>query len=243
MPITKATGNMYDWITHTHSHLRGACPHACPYCYVQAIDARFNSTHHQGPVHIAEAELKADYRSPRVLREAAEKGHKNPVIFIEHTGDLFAEDIPVEFISAILQHIQKGPDNTYVFQTKNPERMRRLRDFLPYKSIVGVTIESDITHVGKTPSPKDRGLAFFHIPLIFPAFITVEPVLKFSPAFADYLISLHPAWINLGADSKHTPGLPEPTADELLDLIHRLQSAKIEIRSKRNLARLLTPNS
>jgi hypothetical protein len=34
MPLKKSEGNMYPWVTHTHSHLAGACPHECK-CYVQ----------------------------------------------------------------------------------------------------------------------------------------------------------------------------------------------------------------
>ena len=29
MAITKAVGNMYDWVTHMHTHLAGRCSHEC----------------------------------------------------------------------------------------------------------------------------------------------------------------------------------------------------------------------
>lgn len=38
MALTKSKGNMYPWVTHTHTHLRGECPHGCRYCYVQAME-------------------------------------------------------------------------------------------------------------------------------------------------------------------------------------------------------------
>jgi DNA repair photolyase len=34
MSLKKSTGNMYPWVTHTHCHLGGQCPHKCVYCYV-----------------------------------------------------------------------------------------------------------------------------------------------------------------------------------------------------------------
>ena len=34
MGLKKTKGNMYPWVTHTHSHLGGECPHRCVYCYV-----------------------------------------------------------------------------------------------------------------------------------------------------------------------------------------------------------------
>lgn len=225
MPITKAAGNMYDWITHTHSHLRGACPHACPYCYVQTIDHRFKSTHHQGPVRLEARELKVNYGTGKT-------------IFIEHTNDLFANKMPYTLIRVILHHTCLYPENTYVFQTKNPLGMLHLIPQMPPKNIVGVTIESDITHVGTTPHPIKRMLAFNRN--VGPSFITIEPVLKFSPVFAAAIIGLRPDFINIGADSKATPGLPEPTPDELRGLLSALQSSGIQIRTKRNLARLLT---
>lgn len=229
MPLQKRSGNMYEWVTHQHAHLRGACPHACPYCYVQAIDARFNSTHHQGPPRLAEAELAVDYGSGKT-------------IFIEHTNDLFAEQIQREHIEAILAHCRRYPENAYVFQTKNPDRMLDMIDRVPIfdRVIIGTTIESDIHAVGKAPPPWKRYLPFEVIAQAADqSFITVEPVLRFSPSFAKDLIECEPSFINLGADSKRTPGLHEPTADELRAFIAELLAAGVDLRIKPNLSRLL----
>lgn len=229
MPLQKRSGNMYEWVTHQHAHLRGACPHACPYCYVQAIDARFKSSHHQGPPRLAEAELAVDYGSDKT-------------IFIEHTNDLFAAEIRKEDIEAILSHCRRYPDNTYVLQTKNPDRLLDMIDRVPVldRVIIGTTIESDIHAVGKAPPPWHRYLAFEILAQAATnSFITVEPVLKFSPAFAQDLIECSPGFINLGADSKRTPGLEEPTADELRAFIAEIRDAGVDLRIKPNLARLL----
>lgn len=32
MSLKKSKGNMYDWVSHTHSHLSGKCGHQCGYC-------------------------------------------------------------------------------------------------------------------------------------------------------------------------------------------------------------------
>jgi hypothetical protein len=34
MPLKKATGNMYSWITHTWNAIRGKCGFNCSYCFV-----------------------------------------------------------------------------------------------------------------------------------------------------------------------------------------------------------------
>ena len=91
MPLTKAAGNMYNWITHTHAHLRGACPHHCHYCYVQSIEKHWRSGHHAGPIRLKESELAVNY------------GH-GKTIFIEHTTDLFADAVPDDTIRRILNH-------------------------------------------------------------------------------------------------------------------------------------------
>lgn len=229
MPLQKRNGNMYEWVTHTHAHLRGACPHACPYCYVQAIDARFNRTDHQGPPRLVETELSVDYGTGKT-------------IFIEHTNDLFADAISRQHIEAILAHCRRFKDNTYVLQTKNTDRMLDMIDSLPIfdRVIVGTTIESDMIAVGNAPAPWHRYLSFEVLAQAADnSFITVEPVLRFSPTFAQDLIECAPGFINLGADSKHTPGLQEPTADELRDFIGELRDAGVDLRIKPNLARLL----
>jgi DNA repair photolyase len=106
MPMSKQKGQMYDWVTHMHSHLRGQCPHECDYCYTQHMRcARF----YQGELKLNEKELKQNY------------GDGN-IVFIEHMNDLFAEDVPEDFVRKILEHCGRYPRNQYVFQTKNPYR-------------------------------------------------------------------------------------------------------------------------
>jgi protein gp37 len=223
MSMTKAAGNMYEWVTHVHSHLRGQCLHRCPYCYVQSIDKRFGSRAHQGPVRIDERALRVRYGPGKT-------------IFVEHAGDLFAEGVPEEFISRILGHCSQWPENTYVFQTKNPETMLRWRHAIPPRRVLGVTVESDTEHVGNTPTPLKRMFyAWLLGTLNEKTFITVEPVLRFSSEFADDLAHAAPSWINIGADSKRTPGLKQPTLSEVWDLVNDLRRLGVEVREKDNL--------
>jgi DNA repair photolyase len=35
--MSKSSGNMYDWVTHTANPLTGECKHKCPYCYVNKL--------------------------------------------------------------------------------------------------------------------------------------------------------------------------------------------------------------
>ena len=64
MPLTKAKGNMYDWCTHTHTHLGGLCPHRCVYCSTSAIGRRFKFSRYTGLLYlVAKGKLSFEPRS------------------------------------------------------------------------------------------------------------------------------------------------------------------------------------
>lgn len=235
MSLKKSSGNMYPWVTHTHAHLGGECPHRCSYCYVES--PRFGRpAKYQGEPRLIEHEFKVNYGSGKV-------------IFVENCNDLFAESIPKEFILRVVRHCREWPENTYVFQTKNPARLDVLLLLhgvvFPDLYMVGSTIETNraevLSRVSAAPSPIERFEAMRKIPK--PKFVTVEPILDFDvDILAEWLISMrtegHEYFVNIGADSKGR-GLEEPSADKVLALLARLQGAGIEIRQKHNLYRLL----
>jgi len=106
MPLTKSKGNMYPWVTHTHCHLGGECPHKCVYCYVD--NPRFGRPEkYQGELRLIEAEFAVKYGSGKT-------------IFIENCNDLFAEGVSDEYIRRVLAHCRTWPDNTYVFRPRTP---------------------------------------------------------------------------------------------------------------------------
>lgn len=232
MPLKKSAGNMYPWVTHTHSHLIGKCPHGCSYCYVQAMGKQFKSGKYAGPLALDEAEFGVKYGQGRI-------------IFMEHMNDLFAEAVPTEWIHRVLNHCSVYPANIYVFQTKNPVRVTNFVDRLPstYKFMVGTTLETTKCVEGcNAPQPAERAGAMCGLRRLYPAatlFVTIEPILKLDvPLMLRWLDWIRPTFVNIGADSKGT-GLVEPTADEVRELIAGVQALGIEIRQKHNLNRLL----
>jgi len=238
MSIQKATGNMYPWVDYVHSYLRGACPYKCPYCYVQAIAQRFGKKAMQGPLRFAEDELKANYNNPK---------YYGKTIFVEHTHDLFNPHVTEEWIAHVLAKCkQAAKENrvTFVFQTRNPLDVYEYAEELPEGCIFGTTIETNRPGLGKAPIQEARAAgigAFQYHPFwkIRQTFITIEPILKFDLADMMRLIDIaDPTFINIGADSKGT-GLEEPTAQEIRDLIAAIKDLGIEIRTKRNLDRIL----
>lgn len=235
MPLKKNSGktNMYPWISHTHSMLAGACGHACSYCYVQAMSKKFPemSKRYSGEIRLISEELSVDYG-------------KGKTIFIEHCNDLFANDVPANLITPILAHCREYPDNTYVFQTKNPIRIIDFLWAFPPKYMVGATIETNRHFpkiMGTAPTPETRYMALRGLPRTARLFITIEPILTLDPAIlAGWIKELHPEFVNIGADSKGH-GLVEPPPEDIKELVRLLtkEDPKIEIKEKHNLVRLM----
>jgi len=225
MPLTKAKGNMYPWVTHTHAHLGGECPHKCCYCYVD--NPRFGRpAKYTGELRLIESEFKVKYGTGRT-------------IFIENCNDLFAKEVPTLFIFRIIEHCFDFPENTYVWQTKNPARYLELGDIFPKKSIFGCTIETnrEISSIGMAPSPQERAEAMIKL-VNTRKFLTLEPILDFDvDILAGWIADINPEFLNLGADSKGH-GLPEPTVEKVHALVAKLAEYGIELREKHNLARL-----
>jgi len=227
MPLQKTKGNMYAWVSHTHAHLGGECPHECVYCYVE--NPRFGRPErYRGPLRLIEEEFSVRYGAGKV-------------IFIEHCNDLFADQVPQEFIARILSHCLQYPTNVYVFQSKAPYRFLTIADAWPSLTILGTTIETnrDIPGISNAPTVLSRLRAMEAINRRrFKTFITIEPVLDFDVAIlASWIDRIRPDFLNLGADSKGH-GLPEPTIDKIESLVGKLKEYGIELREKHNLQRL-----
>lgn len=225
MPLKKAMGNMYEWVDFTHNHLGGECSHKCSYCYVDnPIYGR--PERYRGPVRLIDKEFRESYGSMNT-------------VFIENCNDLFAENVPIEFIERIVGHTCRWPESRYVWQTKNPERYLTADVLFPPRSLFGATIETNREipqGISRAPSPGKRADAMFKISK--PKFITIEPVLDFDVGvLLGWIRTIRPEFVNIGADSKGH-GLPEPPFEKVERLIDGLEKGKIEVREKRNLWRL-----
>ena len=225
MPMRTTKGNMYPWVTHVHTHLGGECAHKCCYCYIE--NPRWGRpARYKGPIRLLEDEFRVKYGAGKT-------------IFIEHMNDLFAEGVPRAFIEKIIDHCKKWPDNTYVFQTKNPARYNEFSGTFPGRSIFGTTIETNISmpDISEAPDVSERyvGIRDF---LAERKFVTIEPVLDFDvEILAAWIADIEPEFLNLGADSKQRD-LPEPTVEKVMALVDALAEYGIELREKHNLGRL-----
>lgn len=238
MGLNKVKGNMYDWVTHTHTHLAGKCHHECSYCSIQDMQRRFPALPYSGPLRLKEKEFAVKYDEKTLRRNG---GTYPGIIFEENCNDLFADGVPREWIDRVLDHCDAWPKNEYIFQTKNPRRIERGVWVFPPCCLIGTTVETNRDNdLGGAPRRRGRldALAGLDPRFACKRFVTIEPIMDFDlDKFAELLIEAKPDFINIGADSKGH-GLPEPSFEKVMQLVDRLKEAGIEIREKRNLERL-----
>ena len=234
MTLSKSRGNMYHFIDSVWSPLKGECQHDCSYCYEKKIAHRWGRKL---------GTLRLDNKT---LMDNLGEGN---TIFVCHTNDMFANNVPCGWIHDIIVRCANHSKNTYLFQSKNPENMyQHIGGWLARKEnphIFCTTVETDKLDVyaghSKAPAPLDRLFWIAKIKRDFPQVktsITVEPVMKFSDIFADSIIQAKPDMVAIGADSKNSH-LPEPTAEEIRSLIAKLYAKKVKVYIKGNLKRLV----
>lgn len=225
MTLNKSKGNMYPWIYKTVNPIRGRCPHACTYCYVQTSRVKHL---YQGEPHLVESFFE-------------KRLGKGKIIFMGSCFDLFAEPILTQWIEKIFNRCVQF-DNTYLFQTKNPDRFNEfLKLGVPSKAIYGTTIETTDIIVSKAissaPDVIDRYYAIVDLNLPN-KMISIEPIIDFRlNRMIEWMRNIKPLFVSIGADSKGH-NLPEPPAGKIKELISELQKFT-EVKVKDNLERLM----
>jgi DNA repair photolyase len=218
-----AKGNMYDFITHTWNPIKGACPHNCAYCYMK----RWGK---QTPAHLDERELRTNIGGC---------GH-GYFIFAGSSCDIFASDIPDEWIKKVFQFIRRYPFAQFLLQSKNPARM--LDSLAPADTniVLCTTLETNRVYklfMGNTPSIKERADVFLKMRKSLPLFVTIEPIMDFDlDEFTELIRMLPVVQVNIGADSGNNH-LPEPPKEKILEFISELKMFT-KVVEKRNLRRL-----
>ena len=217
---------MYSFVNKTRNYLAGACPHMCKYCFINDLKKKFPAINkkYSGEIRLIEKELKKN------------EGKGN-FIFVQDMGDLFAWNVPIEAIKAILRHCSDYPENTYLFQSKNPERMALFKELYPPKTVLCTTIESNRDYnISKAPSIHQRAVEFEK--LQFDKCLTLEPLMDFDlDSFVELIKFINPLWVNIGSDSKGY-GLIEPSKEKILALIEELKKFTT-VKLKENLGRLI----
>lgn len=223
--LNKQKGNMYGIVTHTWNPIKGKCSHNCKYCYMKVWK--------QKPIRLVEKELKDNL------------GNGN-FIFVGSSTDMFADDVPNEWINKVIMHCRdtKFSKTRFLFQTKNPKKMMQSKfmDIFPSFSYFGITLETnrDTNDICKAMNPVERFQWFVsEIPAYFEKFVTIEPIMDFDlEPLILWLRNIKPKFVFIGADSKGH-NLPEPSKEKIEALIKELKKFT-EVRLKPNLKRIYT---
>lgn len=228
---------MYPWAW-TWNPVGGRCPHACTFCYVDGKIApwleRMGNNKYVGELRLIEEEFKTKLITP-----------DGKIIFVESCGDLFAYGIDQTWIWQVLNYISKFPEQTFLLQTKNPERFFEFG--IPQNCILGTTIESNRDyHLTKAPNPKERYYVFFMLNndrdiegnKSYRLMVSIEPIMDFDlDVLAQWIQEIDPEFVSVGADSGKNK-LHEPSVEKLHEFL-KILNKTTEVRSKKNLSRLL----
>ena len=218
MGLNKSKGNMYDFVTHTWNTIKGACYHDCSYCYMK----RWGKLN---PVRFDNKELKTDLG-------------ENNFIFVGSSNDMFAENIPNDWILNTLTKCN-WYDNKYLFQTKNPAKFDNYIGDINRPFYICTTIETNRhypEYMGNSPTPIVRSLGM-EILRTKQKYVTIEPIMDFDlKPMVELIKRCEPIQVNIGADSGNN-NLPEPSWKKIEQLKEELSKFTV-IANKRNLKRL-----
>jgi DNA repair photolyase len=229
MALKKPTGDMYDFIDGIWNPVSGKCYHGCTYCYVKRTAKRYG--HSQKEPHLNMSELNKNLGS-------------NQLVFVCSGCDLFADDVPYEYIKAVIDRSLQFKDNKYLLQTKNPAR-------IVYSSFglsteihkICTTIETNryIPGImGNSPHPDLRATAMNVLANNgFETMVTIEPIMDFDlDKMLERIAITKATQVNIGADSDHKQNnLPEPLEEKVIELISELEKFTI-VKKKKNLGRI-----
>ena len=221
MGLNISKGNMYDFVTHTWNTIKGECYHDCSYCYMK----RWGKLK---PVRFDEKELRTDLG-------------KDNFIFVGSSNDMFAENIPNDWILKIINKCNQY-DNKYFFQSKNPSRIDNYINPIKRAITICTTIETNRyypEYMGNSPNQIIRSLGM-EIVRTDQKYVTIEPIMDFDLIPMIELIKrCEPIQVNIGADSGNN-NLPEPSWEKIERLKEELSKFTV-IANKKNLERLKKP--
>lgn len=129
-PTFNRTNDNIKWAWWTWNPVTG-CKHGCPYCYARDIANRF--TGHFNPEFHPDRLTAPQNTNPITTSEWGSR------VFVCSMADLFGAWVPREWIDAVLEQVRNAPQWTFIFLSKNPERMATV-DW-PTNAWVGTTVD------------------------------------------------------------------------------------------------------
>jgi len=247
---------MFDKVTRTWNPcIIYPCYFNCVYCWTRYFIEKKLLNSPAGKLY------KQYYGKPTLIEDRLRvRFKKGEIVFTQDVGDLFAPNVPDEYILKVLDVIRKNPQADFLLLTKNPSRvfdiLCRYSPFDPFQEnvIFGVTVETDNDElykrfqISRAPPPGQRLCAFSgvlwladaHVARVR-AWISIEPIIDFSNPrkFAEAIITstdcVDEVIVYVGYDNYNVLRkykIPEPPLHKTLELIDILKQHGIEVRTK-----------
>jgi protein gp37 len=221
---------MFSFVTETWNPIAMHCPHDCYFggCWAEALKrGRLKNT----------AKYK-DLSEPKLIEKELHLNQHNhwkkgDYVFVEDMGDLFAFNVPDEFINQVLLTIWDNPDAKFLLLTKNPKRMVAWQKHIPENCLCGCTIETTmpLKAISKAPATCNRYKAMKKLDHPH-KMICIEPIINFnSVQFLAWIEEIKPELVVIGYDNYHC-SLPEPSLAKTQKFIAALRYEHFNVQTK-----------
>jgi protein gp37 len=195
------TNTSIEWTEATWNPVTGCSKVSpgCDHCYAERMAKRLQA---MGQANYADGFA---VRTHEHMLELPQKWRRPHHIFVNSMGDLFHEQVPLEFVSRVFAVMASTPQHTYQLLTKRAQRMEDLSGHLEWPDNVwaGVTVEDNVR--------VERLGALRKVPAAV-RFVSIEPLLGPLPDLV--LDGLD--WVIVGGESG--PGSRAVDASWILDI-------------------------
>lgn len=216
---------MFPFITCTWNPLVG-CLHDCYYCWARNLSqTKLKHTER----------YRYGFKPQFLIKELSRHFKSGDFVFVSDMGDALGNWVKDEWIEEILNIERRNAGVTFFHSTKNPSRYGQF--FFPPNTVRAATVETNRPIpqiISKAPQPKERLHAMKRLDSWdHPTFLSVEPIMDFDlEEFSEAIVSIRPSFgVAVGYDNYGT-NLPEPPLAKTMQLIERLECAKIKVFRK-----------
>ena len=207
------TNDNIEWAQWSWNPVTG-CEYGCSYCYARDIANRFFPEKFKPTFY--EDRLQAPQNTKPI------KGPGGSAVFVCSMADLFGDWIPNEWIFKIMQEVEKNPQWTFIFLTKNPKRLKSI--VWPDNAWIGTTVDTQ-----KRAVTAEKYMADVSAKV---RFISCEPMLE-EIKFTDMSMI---DWLIIGGKSSNSQELEfQPEWKWVWSLTNMAYKAKCKVYWKPNL--------
>lgn len=151
-------------------------------------------------------------------------------------GDLWSKIVPFEWQRRVMCQIERYPKTRFLLLTKNPNGYKKYFEkwgSFPENCVLGITVETNRSTMewSFAPCPETRFDNFKQVSHE-QKMVSVEPIMDFDALkFLNRILSVKPKFVAVGYDN-YGNGLPEPSLEETMRFIERLEGAGIKVYRK-----------